>query len=74
MFLLLAISCFVYLRYASDLSNLHVEERLQHSRTLGLIWSADLYGSMLLAGVSLLGLGWVDGSDLQLMLVHSFTP
>ena len=56
--LLFAGACFVYLRYASDPSNLHVQERLQHARTLALFWSSSFYGSMLLFALSLFGLGW----------------
>src|ERR1035437_1725553 len=56
--LLFAGSCFVYLRYASDPSNLHVHERLQHARTLALFWDSSFYGSMVLFAVSLFGLGW----------------
>ena len=57
-FLLFAGACFVYLRYASDPSNLHVQERLQHARSLTLIWNATLFGSMLLIALSLFGIGW----------------
>ena len=45
-FLLLAAACFEYLRYASDPSTLHLEERLQHARALGQIWGVSLYGSL----------------------------
>ena len=58
-FLLFVGGCFVYLRYASDPSNLHVQERLQHARILGLFWSVSLYGSVLLFLFSLFGLGWI---------------
>jgi hypothetical protein len=44
------------MRYASDSSNLHVQERLQHARILGLFWSVSLYGSALLF---LFSLGWI---------------
>jgi len=57
-FLLLVGACFVYLRYASDSSNLHLQERLQHARILGLFWSVSLCGSVLLFLFSLFGLGW----------------
>jgi hypothetical protein len=60
--LLFSGACFVYLRYASDPSNLHVQERLQLARGLALFWSFTFYGSMLLCVLSLLGLGrsrWV---------------
>src|SRR5580704_8681978 len=55
---LFAGACFVYLRYASDPSNLHVQERLQHARTLGLFWRSSFYGSALLFVLSLFGLRW----------------
>ena len=55
-FLLFVGACFVYMRYASDSSNLHVQERLQHARILGLFWSVSLYGSALLF---LFSLGWI---------------
>ena len=58
-FLLLVGACFVYLRYASDSSNLHVQERLQHARILGLFWSVSLYGSVLFFLFSLFSLGWI---------------
>jgi hypothetical protein len=57
-FLLFVGACFVHLRYASDSSNLHVQERLQHARILGLFWSVSLYGSVLLFLFSLFGRGW----------------
>jgi hypothetical protein len=57
-FLLLVGACFVYLRYTSDDSKLHVQERLHYARTLGLIWSVSRYGSVLLLLLSLFGLGW----------------
>lgn len=57
-FLLFVGACFVYLRYASDSSSFHVQERLQHARILELLWSVSLYGSMLLPLLSLFGLGW----------------
>jgi hypothetical protein len=56
--LLFATSCFIYLRYASDSTNLHVQERLQHARALGMLWRASFFGSMLLLVLSLFGLGW----------------
>lgn len=58
-FLMFASACFVYLRYATDPSNLHVQERLQHARTLELFSSVSFYGSVLLLLFSLLGLGWI---------------
>jgi hypothetical protein len=57
-FLLFVGAWFVYLRYASDASSLHVQERVQHARILGLFWSVSLYGSVLLFLFSLFGLGW----------------
>jgi hypothetical protein len=57
-FLLFAGACFVYLRYASDPANLHVQERLQHARILGLFWRVSFFGSELLFLFSLFGLGW----------------
>ena len=57
-FLLLAVSCLIYLRYASDPTNLHVQERLQHARAIGLFWSATFYGSVILFLLSLFGIGW----------------
>ena len=56
--LLFAVACFIYLRYASDSSNLHVQERLQHARELGVLWIASLYGSVVLFLLSLFGIGW----------------
>ncbi len=55
---LLAGAVFPYLRYASDLNNLHVQERLQHARELSLLWNACFYGSFVLFVASLFGLGW----------------
>jgi hypothetical protein len=63
-FLLFAAICFVYLRYASNPSSLHVEERLRHVRALGLTWSVSFYGSILLFIVSLSALGWSRWSGL----------
>lgn len=56
--LFLATACFMYLRYASDPSNLHLHERLQHVQALNMLWSVGIYGSMLLFVASLFGLGW----------------
>jgi hypothetical protein len=61
---LFAAACFVYLRYASNPSSLHVEERLRHARALGLMWNVSFYGSLLLSIVSLFGLGWSRWSGL----------
>jgi hypothetical protein len=57
-FLLFVGACFVYLRYVTYSSNLHVQERLLHARALGLFWSVSFYGSVLLLLLSLFGLGW----------------
>jgi hypothetical protein len=57
-FLLLSIAYIIYLRYASDLRNFHVQERVLHAQTLALLWKASFYGSTLLFVVSLFGLGW----------------
>jgi hypothetical protein len=57
-FLLLSIACVIYLRYASDLSNLHAHERVAHAQTLALLWNATFFGSALLFVFSLFGLGW----------------
>jgi hypothetical protein len=62
--LLLAVACFAYLRYASDPSNLHEQERLQHARALGLLWNVTFHGSPLLFVVSLFGMGWSRWSGL----------
>jgi hypothetical protein len=56
--LLLAVVCFIYLRYASDPMNLHVQERLQHARLIGLFWNASFYGAVVLFLLSLFGIGW----------------
>jgi hypothetical protein len=63
-FFLFAAACFAYLRYASDPSSLHAEERLRHAQALGMIWNATFYGSLLLFIVSLFGLGWSRWSGL----------
>jgi len=63
-FLLFGAACFAYLRYASDPSDLHVQERLQHARALGLLWNVTFYGSPLLFVVSLSGTGWSRWSGL----------
>src|ERR1700685_460454 len=63
-FLLLAAACFLYVRYASNPSSLHVEERLRQARGLGLIWNVSFFGSPLLFIVSLFGLGWSRWSGL----------
>lgn len=55
---LLSIACIIYLRYASDPTNLHIQERVLYAQTLALLWRASLYGSAFLFVVSLFGLGW----------------
>ena len=55
---LLAGAMFPYLRYASNLSNLHLQERLQHAHELNLLWRTSFYGSVGLFVASLFGLGW----------------
>ena len=56
--LLFAVAFSIYLRYASDPTNLHVQERLQHARPIGLFWTASFYGAVLLFLLSLFGVGW----------------
>lgn len=58
-FILLSIACSIYMRYASDPSNLHVQERVQNARALALLWNTSFYGSILLFAFSLFGLGWI---------------
>ena len=55
---LLVSAVFPYLRYASDLNNLHMQERLQHARELNLLWRTCFFGSVGLFIASLFGLGW----------------
>jgi hypothetical protein len=55
---LLMSACLIHLRYASDPSNLHVQERLEHVRILEVLSNAGLYGSMVLLVSSAFGLGW----------------
>ena len=62
--ILFAAACFLYLRYASDLSGLHAEERLRHARALALIWTISFDGSLFLFIVSTFGLGWTRWSGL----------
>lgn len=57
-FLLFACACFLYLRYASDVEGLHVQERLHYAWILGHLWRVSFYGSALLFLLSLFGLGW----------------
>ena len=49
---------FPYLRYASDLNNLHDQERIRHARALSLLWRASFFGSVGTGLASLFGLGW----------------
>ena len=59
--LLFAGALFMYLRY-TNLNNAHVQERLQHGRLLNHLWQATFFGSLVLAIVSLFGMGpsrWV---------------
>lgn len=56
--ILFAGTCFIYLRYAADPSNLHVQERLLNAPLLGLIWNSSFYGSMILFVLSMFSLGW----------------
>lgn len=56
--LLFTVACFIYLRYASDPTNLHVQERLAHARAIGRLWTVSFYGTALLFFLSLVGLGW----------------
>ena len=51
-------SCFIYVRYAVESSELHTQERILHAQTLGRLWSVDFYGSAILFLLSLFGLGW----------------
>ena len=53
------VACFIYLRYVSDPTNLHVQERIEHARTIGLFWTVSFYGAALLFLLSLLGVGWI---------------
>ena len=55
---LFSIAFVIYLRYASDPGNLHLQERVLHAHTLAFLWKASLFGSALLFVVSLFGLGW----------------
>ena len=57
-FLLLSIAYFIYVRYFSDPSNLHAQERVLHAQTLTLLWHTCLFGSALLFVFSVFGLGW----------------
>jgi hypothetical protein len=56
--LLFAAACFIYLRYASDPTNMHLQERLSHARAIGRFWTLAFYGTALLFLLSLVGLGW----------------
>ena len=54
----LSLTCLVYLRYVSDPSNMHAQERIQHAYALGLLWRTSFFGSMVLVPLSLFGRGW----------------
>lgn len=56
--LLFTSALFMYLRYASDLNNLHGAERMQHGQLLSHLWQGQFYGAFVLSIVSLFGLGW----------------
>jgi hypothetical protein len=56
--LVFAVACFIYVRYASNPANLHVQERVQYARAIGLFWTVSFYGAVLLFLLSLFGLGW----------------
>jgi uncharacterized membrane protein len=55
--LLFVSTVFIYERYATYPS-LHNQEIVQHTRLLGAVWNAGLFGSMVLFVASLFGLGW----------------
>ncbi len=55
--LLFTAALFVYLRY-TNLTDTHVQERLQHARLLNHLWQATFFGAIVLATFSLFGLGW----------------
>ena len=57
--LLLATASIVYVRYITDSSAAHVQERLHNAELLGNIWRVDLYGSLLLVLASSLAIGWM---------------
>jgi hypothetical protein len=56
--LFFAVACFVCITYASNPSNLHVQEGFQHAQTLALFWHFSVYSCMLLSVLSLFGFGW----------------
>ncbi len=56
--ILFSSACFIYLRYVSDPANLHAQERVQHARELGALWTGSFYGALFLFFLSLSGLGW----------------
>ena len=56
--LLLAAALFLYLRYASDLNNVHGQERAHYAPLLNRLWQASFYGSLAVGVASLFGLGW----------------
>jgi hypothetical protein len=47
-----------YLRYASDLNNLHAQERIRHAQALSRLWRTSFFGSVGVGIVSLFGLSW----------------
>ena len=55
--LLFAAALFVYLRY-TNLNDAHVQERLHNGQLLNHLWQATFFGSIVLATLSLFGLGW----------------
>jgi hypothetical protein len=61
---LLLLSWAIHIRYASDLSALHEQERIHYARFLGYLWQIDFYGSASLIVLSLFGLGWLRGIGL----------
>ena len=56
--LFFACTYFIYVRYFSDVTNLHAPERLEHARLIGLFWTVSFYGAALWFVLSLVGLGW----------------
>lgn len=56
--LFFVVAALIYLRYASDPQNLHVQERLRHAPAIGLAWAVSFYGAVFLFLLSLLGIGW----------------
>ena len=56
--LLFAAALFPYLRYASDLNNVHGQERAHYAPLLNRLWQASFYGFIAGGAASLFGLGW----------------